>query len=120
MAAYLRQLFAFVILAGLLASVVVLRHLSAPPPETGEDTATALTNYGFYLREVAKDCGIEFVHQSATKLDEKLQHILPIVAGMSHVHDEGLIRKRIRSQGPPTRELVIRCHGDYPLPGRPW
>jgi hypothetical protein len=32
---------------------------------------------------VSKECGIDFVHQSATKLDAKLQHILPIVAGMS-------------------------------------
>jgi hypothetical protein len=71
------------VLAGLLGSVIVLRDRSAPLAETGLDAAAAKANYGFYLREVAKECGIDFVHQSATKLDEKLQHILPIVAGMS-------------------------------------
>src|SRR5262249_12658891 len=42
----------------------------------------ALARYGFYLRECAKECGIDFVHQSPTKLDSKLEHILPIIASM--------------------------------------
>jgi hypothetical protein len=82
-AAYLKQAFAFAVLIGLLDAVVVLRDRSAPPAETAADSETALKNYGFCFRELAKECGIDFVHQSATKLDEKLQHILPIVAGMS-------------------------------------
>jgi enediyne biosynthesis protein E4 len=83
MAEYLKQSFALLVLAALLGSVVVLGNRSTPPSETATDPATALRNYGFYFRDVSKECGIDFVHQSATRLDEKLQHILPIVAGMS-------------------------------------
>jgi enediyne biosynthesis protein E4 len=82
-AVYLKQFVAFVILAGLLGSVVVLRDLSTSRAETAVDADKALESYGFYFSEVAKKCGINFVHQSSTKFDEKLQHILPIVAGMS-------------------------------------
>ncbi len=78
-----KQFFALVVLGGLLGSVVVLRDWSKPPAETSSNADEAVKNYGFHLREVAKECGINFVHRSATKLDEKLQHILPIVAGMS-------------------------------------
>jgi hypothetical protein len=80
---YLKQFFALVVLAGLFGSVLVLRDQSTPPAETAADPATALSNYGFYFTEVSKQSGIDFVHQSPTRLDEKLQHILPIVAGMS-------------------------------------
>jgi hypothetical protein len=80
---YVKQFFALVVLAGLCGSVLVLRDQSTPPAETAADQATALNNYGFYFTEVAKKCGIDFVHHSAAKLDDKLQHILPIVAGMS-------------------------------------
>ncbi len=41
----------------------------------------AQERYGFSLSNVAPECGIQFVHQSA-KLDAKLDHIMPIVAGM--------------------------------------
>ncbi len=41
----------------------------------------AQERYGFSLSNVAQECGIKFEHQSA-RLDAKLDHIMPIVAGM--------------------------------------
>ncbi len=42
----------------------------------------ALERYGFYLKECAKECGIDFVHQSPQQLDKQLKHIEPIIASM--------------------------------------
>jgi len=41
----------------------------------------ALRKYGFYLKEVSKECGIDFTHQAPT-LDGKLEHIMPQIASM--------------------------------------
>ena len=42
----------------------------------------ALDRYGFYLQESSRAYGIDFIHKSPTLLDEKLSHILPIIASM--------------------------------------
>ena len=78
-----KQALAFVVLGGMMASVLVLRDQGNPPAAQRVDSSEALKKYDFYLQEVSKDCGINFVHESTKNLDEKLQHILPIVAGMS-------------------------------------
>ncbi len=44
-------------------------------------SGTDSERYGFYLREVGKQVGINFVHE-APVLDAKLDHIMPIIASM--------------------------------------
>lgn len=45
------------------------------------DPKDALARHGFYLDEVSRSAGINFVHQAPT-LDHKLDHIMPLVASM--------------------------------------
>ena len=44
-------------------------------------SGTGSDRYGFYLKEVGKQVGIDFVHE-APVLDAKLDHIMPIIASM--------------------------------------
>src|SRR6516164_2998620 len=46
------------------------------------DPEQALRNYGFYLTESAKECGINFTHKSPV-LDKDLEHIMPLLAAMN-------------------------------------
>jgi len=48
-------------------------------PEASLDGA--LARYGFHLKEVSRDVGIDFVHE-APKLDPKLDHIMTQIASM--------------------------------------
>jgi hypothetical protein len=45
------------------------------------DLQASLTRHGFYLQEVSKQAGVNFVHEAPT-LDPKLDHIMPQVASM--------------------------------------
>ncbi len=45
------------------------------------DLQTSLARHGFYLQEVSKQAGVNFVHEAPT-LDPKLAHIMPQVASM--------------------------------------
>jgi hypothetical protein len=77
----IKQIVFILILAGLLGAAFALdRAGTAPPPPFDRDAS--LRNHGFYLEEVAKSCGVDFMHHGPTKLDPKLQHILPVVAAM--------------------------------------
>jgi enediyne biosynthesis protein E4 len=72
-----------VLFVAMLAGLVVLRyagskHRSAP---AAIDAQAALARHGFYLEEVSRKAGINFVHQAPT-LDHKLDHIMPLVASM--------------------------------------
>src|ERR1700754_1099935 len=72
-----------IIFLALIATPLVIKRLEARR-EVGKaklDSTLALSRYGFYLQEVAKTTGIEFVHQAPT-LDHKLDHIMPQVASM--------------------------------------
>src|ERR1700752_434675 len=72
-----------IICLALIATPLVIKRLEARR-EVGKaklDSTLALSRYGFYLQEVAKTTGIEFVHQAPT-LDHKLDHIMPQVASM--------------------------------------
>jgi hypothetical protein len=65
---------------GLLATPAIIRRVSAG--ETAHlDKSAALTRHGFYLEEVSKQAGVNFVHQ-APALDAKLEGIMPQVASM--------------------------------------
>jgi enediyne biosynthesis protein E4 len=72
-----------VIFVALLATPLVVRKLSARREAASAimDTQSALARYGFYLDEVSKTAGVNFVHQAPT-LDHRLDHIMPQVASM--------------------------------------
>jgi enediyne biosynthesis protein E4 len=70
--------------AGLLATPALMRwRLSGRTlaAHTSLDRQTALARHGFYLEEVSRQIGINFVHQGPT-LDPKLNTIMPEVASM--------------------------------------
>src|SRR5438034_2623329 len=83
MPVYLKQAIAAVVLAGLVVAVLLLRQKPAEPPGDGKaaDVEEALRRYGFHLREVSKEAGIDFTHQVPT-LDAKVEQIMPIIASM--------------------------------------
>ena len=68
---------------GLLATPFIIKRMSAgrEADRSKADAKTALARHGFYLEEVSKAAGINFVHQSP-KLDPKLDPIMPEVASM--------------------------------------
>lgn len=77
------RIFTYLLLAGLLATPLVMRRYS-PEAEAGAATmasSAALARYGFVLTEASKESGIDFTHQ-APQLDSKLDHIMPEVASM--------------------------------------
>ena len=76
----LKQILFILVLAGLLGAAFAFDRAGPPPPTFGREQA--MRNYGFYLEEVAKQSGVDFTHHGPTKLDAKLQHILPVVAAM--------------------------------------
>lgn len=66
-----------------LAQLVAVWALNHSGPQAKDEGAeAALRNYGFYLKECARDCGIDFKHESPRELDKKLSHIAPIIASM--------------------------------------
>src|SRR5437016_5489712 len=75
-----KQVVCAFILAGLLGGVVLLRNRDVDL--TTLEEKESLKRYGFYLREGAKQSGIDFTHQSPTQMDAKLSHIMPIIASM--------------------------------------
>ena len=78
----MKQFIAVLVLGGLVATVFVLREKSGPRKATDAlPPDESLKDYGFYLREVSKECGIDFTHEAPT-LDDKLDHIMPIIASM--------------------------------------
>jgi hypothetical protein len=74
-----KQIALLLVFAGLVGTVFLLRKKSGGGERL--DAEEALKRYGFYLKEVAKESGIDFKHQSPT-LDHKLDHIMPIVNAM--------------------------------------
>jgi enediyne biosynthesis protein E4 len=76
---FVKQFLVVLLLAGLIGSVFLLKRTATPPEPLEPDEA--LERYGFHLREVSKEAGIEFTHQAPT-LDDKLEHIMPIIASM--------------------------------------
>jgi enediyne biosynthesis protein E4 len=65
---------------GLLATPAIIRHVSAGQSKH-LDKSAALARHGFYLEEVSKQAGLNFVHE-APVLDAKLEGIMPQVASM--------------------------------------
>lgn len=67
----------------LLATPLILKRMAARREHGASklDANAALTRYGFYLQEVSRSAGVDFVHHAPT-LDRKLDHIMPQVASM--------------------------------------
>ena len=67
----------------LLATPLAIKRLSAGHEIARGtlDTKAAVARYGFYLEEVARSSGVNFIHQAPT-LDRQLDHIMPQVASM--------------------------------------
>jgi enediyne biosynthesis protein E4 len=68
---------------GLILTPLVIKRISGhyDPNHAGVDPATALARHGFYLQEVSRAAGINFIHH-APALDPKLETIMPEVASM--------------------------------------
>jgi len=77
----IKQTLFLVLFAALIGSVFVFRALRTTPARDTLSPESALERYGFHFREVAKSCGIDFVHQGPV-LDAQLEHIMPIAAAM--------------------------------------
>ncbi len=77
----LRQLGFLAFFVSLLGGVIFCRDYLSGPGAVTPAAADALARYGFQMQEVAKACGIDFVHQPP-RLDRKLEHIMPIIASM--------------------------------------
>ncbi len=80
---YLPKIILVLFFAALLATPLIIEHWwnNTEEAKTVVDKQTALNRYGFYFEEVSKQSGINFIHTQA-KLDSKLDHIMPQVAGM--------------------------------------
>jgi hypothetical protein len=76
---YLPKIILVLFFIALLATPLVVKRWYKV--ETSVDRQTALKRYGFYFEEVSKQSGVNFVH-IAPKLDSKLEHIMPQIAGM--------------------------------------
>jgi enediyne biosynthesis protein E4 len=74
MTGLLKQSVLLMFFAALVAAVVVLNHYSA--------NHQSLERYGFYLTESSQASGIDFVHELPTKIDGRLERIMPIIASM--------------------------------------
>jgi len=72
-----------VIFAGLVVSPLVIKRFSSGRNSVPVklDSKEALAHHGFFLEEVSRSAGVNFVHRAPT-LDHKLDHIMPQVASM--------------------------------------
>src|SRR3981189_3695962 len=72
-----------IFLFALLATPFIIRRVSSQrqTARTKLDASAALARHGFYLQEVSRVAGVNFVHQAPT-LDPKLDGIMPQVASM--------------------------------------
>jgi enediyne biosynthesis protein E4 len=74
----LAVVFAVLVLSPLFIKQIAARRAEA---KTRLNAETALARHGFYLQEVSRAAGVNFVHQAPT-LDPRLSHIMPQVASM--------------------------------------
>ncbi len=81
MATILKQIVFILILAAMLGLAIFFDRADSDQAAPFDKDA-ALRNQGFYLEDVAKKSGVDFVHHGPSKLDEKLRHIQPVVAAM--------------------------------------
>jgi hypothetical protein len=115
MSAFLKQLVSLLVLAALIGLTLLLR--GGPADSTTATDTDALKRYGFHLREVAKEVGIDFVHQAPT-LDPRLDHIMPIIASMGAAVSivdfdrDGLPDIYVINSGEGSKNRLYRSMGD--------
>jgi hypothetical protein len=103
----------------LLATPLVINRLAArrEQNESKLDAQTALARYGFYLEEVARAAGVNFLHQAPT-LDRQLEHIMPQVASMgaavsiADFDRDGWADIYVTNSGEGTKNSLYRNIGD--------
>lgn len=79
---HLRKISLVLFFVSLLATPLIIKRWNkGEQSNTGVDKETALKRYGFYFEEVSKQSGVDFTH-TPPKLDSKLEHIMPQIAGM--------------------------------------
>jgi hypothetical protein len=77
-----KQIVCLIVFFALLATTVGLSRIFGGRPEGDLGMKQSLERYQFYLQEVSAKCGIDFKHESPVRLDNKLNHIMPIIASM--------------------------------------
>lgn len=79
----IKRVILYLFFAGFLASPIIIKHQSGNNFEVKNANPAdfSLRQFGFFLSDVTKDAGVDFVHQSP-QLDPKLNHILPQIASM--------------------------------------
>jgi hypothetical protein len=77
----LKQPFFLLVFGCILGTVFIWRGYLHTSAET-LDREGALKRYGFFMEEVAKKSGIDFVHEAPRQLDNRLEHIMPIITSM--------------------------------------
>jgi len=77
----MRVLWTILFVAALAAVPVLNRSYAGSSGEAGSGSPGALTRYGFRLEEVAKQIGVDAVHQAPT-FDRQFDHIMPQIAAM--------------------------------------
>ena len=107
-----------VIFVGLLAAPIVIKRVSSDASGSGTlSEEAALERYGFALREVSQDVGIDFMHQPP-QLDAKLAHIMPEVAAMgaavsvTDYNNDGLQDLYVTNSAYGTQNALYRNQGD--------
>jgi enediyne biosynthesis protein E4 len=112
MSAFVKQILAVIVLVALIGSVFLLRHHPTEDP-----SGDALKRYGFFLQDVSKEAGIDFIHQAPT-LDDKLNDIMPIIASMGagvsivDFDRDGLLDIYVINSGEGSKNRLYRNMGD--------
>ncbi len=115
----IKQLALLFLFAGVVGSVFFFRtYLSGESTDTEQlDRDASLARYGFFLQEVAHQCGVDFTHQ-APQLDPKLDHIMPIIASMgasvsvADVDRDGLPDLYVVNSAAGNKNCLYRNKGD--------
>ena len=79
----LKKIILYLLFIGVLALPILIQYQpgSSALAENANPNRFSLNQFGFFLTDVTREAGIDFIHQSP-QLDPKLNHILPQIASM--------------------------------------
>ena len=101
----------------MLATPAIIRHFGAGSPAAAAEGGDPRPRFGFRLTEVARQAGLDFVHEVPT-LDPKLSHIMPLVASMgaavsvADVDADGRPDLYVSNSGEGSKNRLYRNRGD--------